>query len=335
MKLKSKIILIFISSIILSVIIFLVVIAYLMSNGWWSGVSNYDMEFVADSISVQIAQADSLYEEDSYKRMLDEWKYKYPGMELELFSDKMELICTTAREQQIQTIGELLESLSKHGQFSQDRWVSARELTTKNGVKYLVVLVPSKYYSAISYSVNMPKGAGIFGKMFLIGLGISLVISGVFAYIFTKGIIRRFNILYEKISSFDIENMKIKIVDTSNDEIGYLALMFNRMSERLKNQVDDEKAYQNERKKLVANISHDLRTPLASIVGYSETLASGIYENEDEKKKYIDIIKKKALYMDQLLSELLDYSRLESGGYILKKSKIDITELVREILIEY
>lgn len=335
MKLKVKIILIFVSSIILSVVIFLFIIAYLMSNGWWAGISNYNMEFAADGISVQITGTDSLYAE-SNKHILDEWKDKYPGMELELFSDKMESIYTTAPTQQINTLGELLKSLSKHGQFSQDRWVSAREITVKDGEKgYLVVIVPSKYYAAISYSVNMPKGAGIFGQMFLIGLAIALVISGAFAYLFTKGMIRRFNTLYEGISRFDLENMDMEIKDDSNDEIGYLALIFNRMSRRLKDQVDEEKAYQDERKKLVANISHDLRTPLTSIIGYSESLENGVYEGEEEKRKFVSIINKKAIYMNQLLGELLDYSRLESGRYILKKDKIDITELVREILIEY
>lgn len=89
------------------------------------------------------------------------------------------------------------------------------------------------------------------------------------------------------------------------------------------------------RKELISNISHDLRTPLSSVLGYSEMLKNGIYDDEAEQRRYIDIINRKAAYMEKLLTELLEYSRLEMGTMRLQKQKMDITELVREILIEY
>lgn len=89
------------------------------------------------------------------------------------------------------------------------------------------------------------------------------------------------------------------------------------------------------RKELISNLSHDLRTPLSSVLGYSEMLKNGIYDDETEQRRYIDIIYRKAAYMEKLLTELLEYSRLEMGTMRLQKQKMDITELVREILIEY
>ena len=89
------------------------------------------------------------------------------------------------------------------------------------------------------------------------------------------------------------------------------------------------------RKELISNLSHDLRTPLSSVLGYSEMLKNGIYDDEEEQRQYIDIIYRKAAYMEKLLTELLEYSRLEMGTMRLQKEKMDITELVREILIEY
>lgn len=64
-------------------------------------------------------------------------------------------------------------------------------------------------------------------------------------------------------------------------------------------------------------------------------LKNGIYDDDEEQHQYIDIIYRKAVYMEKLLSELLEYSRLELGTIRLQKQKMDITELVREILIEY
>lgn len=90
-----------------------------------------------------------------------------------------------------------------------------------------------------------------------------------------------------------------------------------------------------QKKELISNLSHDLRTPLSSVIGYSEMHKNGIYDNENDKNTYIDIIYRKALYMEKLLAELLEYSRLELGTIHLNKEKMDITELIREILIEY
>ncbi|MDD6481144.1 MAG: HAMP domain-containing sensor histidine kinase [Lachnospiraceae bacterium] len=97
----------------------------------------------------------------------------------------------------------------------------------------------------------------------------------------------------------------------------------------------EKELYEKRRKEMISNLSHDLRTPLSSVVGYSEMLQNGIYDNEEERNTYIDIIHRKAVYMEKLLSELLEYSRLELGTIRLQKQKVDITELVREILIEY
>ena len=61
----------------------------------------------------------------------------------------------------------------------------------------------------------------------------------------------------------------------------------------------------------------------------------GIYDDEEEQKQYVDIIYRKSVYMEKLLTELLEYSRLELGTIRIQKQRMDLTELVREILIEY
>lgn len=103
----------------------------------------------------------------------------------------------------------------------------------------------------------------------------------------------------------------------------------------IQREYEEKERYEKRRKELISNLSHDLRTPLSSVLGYSEMLKSGIYDDEAEQRQYIDIIYRKAVYMEKLLSELLEYSRLELGTIRLQKQKMDITELVREILIEY
>lgn len=335
MKLRAKILVIFLSSIIISVIIFLFTIWYLVNYGWWAGITANVMNIAADGAASQIQKINA-YNCITLKPILNSWKEEYKGMELELLSSQLESICSTTAKQQIDSMKVLIQGLSRHGEYLQERWIVAREIDGANGVKYyLVITVPAKYFTSISFNVNFPKGEGILGKMFMIGLGITLAISSAFAYALTKNISKRFTTLYKEISSIELGNMDIAIKDNSHDEIGYLTVIFNNMSARLKRQIEEEKTFQEERKMLIANISHDLRTPLTSIIGYSESLENNIYETEEEKQKFIRIIRKKALYMNKLLEELLTLSRLESENYTLKKQEIDIAELVREILIEY
>lgn len=335
MRLKSKIVLIYISSTILSVMVFLAVIAYLMANGWWAGIDSKAMEAAAEGISVQLSESKTLDTSEN-ERIIAEWEENHPGMKIELFSGAFELIYSTNGKQSFSNMEELLKALSKHGQYYQKIWVSAREIMPQNGEKgYLVIVVPSKNYSAITYSINFPKGTGIVGKMLLLGLVITLLITIAFAYLFTRSIIRRFIRLYEGISGFSLGNTDVVIDDSSNDEIGALAFIFNKMAEKLRKQVDEERGFQEERRKLVSNISHDLRTPLTSIIAYSESLENDVCEDEAERKQFITIIREKALYINQLLCELLDYSKLESELNKLNKEDTDVSELIREILIEY
>lgn len=103
----------------------------------------------------------------------------------------------------------------------------------------------------------------------------------------------------------------------------------------LQREYEEKERYEKARKELISNISHDLRTPLSSVLGYSEMLKNGIYDDEEEQKQYVDIIYRKSVYMEKLLTELLEYSRLELGTIRIQKQRMDLTELVREILIEY
>ena len=95
------------------------------------------------------------------------------------------------------------------------------------------------------------------------------------------------------------------------------------------------KKFYNDRQELLKNISHDFRTPLTSILGYSISLDEGMYENEDERKKHIQIIRKKATYMSDLFNEMMELTRLDNNSYVLKKATFNMAEMIREIIIEY
>lgn len=335
MKLRLKIWIVFLLSIVVSVIIFILSVWYLVSMGWWSGITPGDMEAAADRVTEELAGLNSLEGTDAAKALMHR-KEKHPGMELELYDAQMTLVYTTAPARQIKDMNELIFSLSNNDGYPKNRRVAARQVASRTGeTGYLAVIVPSEYFAAFTFSLNGEKGFGVFGEMSLIGLAITLIVSSFFAFLFIRTISKRFSLLIRGVSEFDLENPEFALEDASADELGRLASTFGTMAERIKDQIGEIRASQEERRRLVANISHDLRTPLTSVVGYSESLENKVYTDEQERESYIRIIRKKAQYMDRLLEQLLQYSRLESGSYRLDRKPFDLPELCREILIEY
>ncbi|WDT69765.1 MAG: phosphate regulon sensor histidine kinase PhoR [Candidatus Manganitrophus sp.] len=87
------------------------------------------------------------------------------------------------------------------------------------------------------------------------------------------------------------------------------------------------------RKDFVANVSHELRTPLAAIKGYLETLADGGLENREEAKEFLAILQKNTDRMANIVRDLLQLSRIESGLDPIRPARIDLREAVDKNLL--
>ncbi|MBQ3029820.1 MAG: HAMP domain-containing histidine kinase [Agathobacter sp.] len=88
--------------------------------------------------------------------------------------------------------------------------------------------------------------------------------------------------------------------------------------------------YERARNLMLSDIAHDLRTPITTIAGYSKALNDGLISSEEKRKEYLDAIENKAERMSDLITLLFEYVRLDSDNFSLKKTKVDITELLRE-----
>ena len=86
------------------------------------------------------------------------------------------------------------------------------------------------------------------------------------------------------------------------------------------------------RKDFVANVSHEMRTPLASIVGYSETLLDGALEDARNNRQFVEIIRSHAIRLNSIASDLLVLSELESGQNPGDPELIQVTELLESVL---
>ena len=87
---------------------------------------------------------------------------------------------------------------------------------------------------------------------------------------------------------------------------------------------------ENELRQEIANITHDLRTPLTSVLGYLQLMQDDKLP-EQERQRYLDIVQSRARALQALITGLYDLSRLEAGGYVLQREPIQVQSLLYEL----
>lgn len=127
-----------------------------------------------------------------------------------------------------------------------------------------------------------------------------------------------------------------RIEGYAKGNLGVLAATFNEMAETIVDNMDKIKSMDKLRQELIANVSHDLRSPLAIMQGYIETLViKGNDIPENEKTRYLSIILGSSKKLSHLVAQLFEYSKLEAGQVEPHKEQFLISELVSDILMKY
>ncbi len=122
----------------------------------------------------------------------------------------------------------------------------------------------------------------------------------------------------------------------SQDELGRLGRTFKRMAEHIASQVGTLKETDALRRELVANVSHDLRTPIASLQGYLETLLMKADSlSADERNQYLHIAMRHSERLGTLVAELFELAKLESGHTQLHCEAFAPGELVQDVVLKY
>lgn len=124
---------------------------------------------------------------------------------------------------------------------------------------------------------------------------------------------------------------------TRGDEIDQLGLAVEQMSQRIVDQLRQLRQVDASRREMIANISHDLRTPLTSLQAYLETLLLKTEEglSEPEKKQYLELALKHSRRLTQLVAELFELAMLESRSRELHFEPFSIAELVQDVSLKF
>lgn len=119
------------------------------------------------------------------------------------------------------------------------------------------------------------------------------------------------------------------------DELAELCSSINNMSLELREKIENEKKIEQNKNELITNVSHDLRTPLTSILGYVDLLKQNGFEDKEKFEEYISIIDERSKSLNTLINELFEYTKLNSHDIKLNYSTVEIGSLVEQLSGEY
>ena len=182
--------------------------------------------------------------------------------------------------------------------------------------------------------------------LYLIG-GFTILIGGIVVSFISKRFtspILELNAIANKMSKLDFSH-KYCVTD-ADDEINELGKSINTMSDKLEKTINrlrdsnielekdiEEKSKIDEmRKQFISDVSHELKTPIALIQGYSEGLIENVNTDEENRKFYAEVILDEANKMDKLVAQLLELMKLEYGKREFNNKEFDICELIREVI---
>ena len=154
--------------------------------------------------------------------------------------------------------------------------------------------------------------------------------------ILTRRVFRRIekpiDLLADGVQQISDGNLDYRINYDAPDEFGPICAEFNAMAGRLKVSEELERKNSENRRELLADISHDLRSPLTSILAYVEGLEDGLADTAEKQQKYLATIKSKTTDIDRLVKKLFLFSKMDMGDYPYFPEKLDIGKEVSDFL---
>jgi signal transduction histidine kinase len=150
-----------------------------------------------------------------------------------------------------------------------------------------------------------------FPILFIFFLVVLIATHAILTYLMSKNIIRPLRELRNAAKLIKEGDLDFRVKVSGKDEIGQLGLAFEEMRDQLQTSIQIQAQYEANRKELLSNISHDLKTPITAIQGYVDGILEGIADSPEKTEKYIQTISAKAEEMDHLIDELFLYSKLD------------------------
>lgn len=193
---------------------------------------------------------------------------------------------------------------------------------------------------------GLKESVNISNKFLIYVAVIGFIITVIITFLITKMITSPILQLAEISNKMGKLDFTARYMGKRSDEIQTLGQNMNYMSDRLKKAISKlqeanevlkedikrKEAIDEMRKDFIANVSHELKTPIALIQGYAEGLNEGLCEDEESRKYYTEVIMDESEKMNKMVKQLLTLSSIESGNSILHKENFNMTSLTDSVL---
>ena len=193
---------------------------------------------------------------------------------------------------------------------------------------------------------SIQTSARLFGQ-FTMYVGLILIICGAIAmYLYSRQFTKPIEDMAKAANQMSHLDFDMKVPTGSDDELGRLGNSINELSSKLELTISELKTANNElqkdieqkvqidemRKEFLSHVSHELKTPIALIQGYSEGLKDNILDDEESKEFYCDVIADEAKKMNRMVQKLLTLNQIEFGNNQVNMERFDITEMIRNMV---
>lgn len=126
-----------------------------------------------------------------------------------------------------------------------------------------------------------------------------------------------------------------QIPEKRKSELGKMAKNMNEIIEKLNKSIEEERRAEQTKYDLITNVSHDLRTPLTSILGYLELIDNDKYKDEVELRYYVNVAYEKSKRLNTLINDLFQYTIMRNSTLKLNKELINVIELLNQLVLEF
>ena len=253
-------------------------------------------------------------------------------MKLDIYDDTG-IVCTIGSSNKSQTEAVLIsamESLGGEGNISMNGSCLYGEKILVNGETYHVLIYSSSEIQESQYNEFLVKNIIVILFMMIIA---AVIVTNRFL---TKFVFRKIeaplDILTDGVHQIRDGNLDYRITYNEQDEFQSVCEDFNDMAVRLRESVEITQKNEQNRKELIAGISHDLRTPLTSIKAYIEGLLEGVAATPQMQQKYMITILSKANDIDRMVDKLFLFSKLDLGDCPFYPEKLNIGQEILSVV---
>lgn len=335
------------------IIIFMIVIITIINGGFLERyyVSTKQAEFIKVYNLLEIGMEEDTLSSETASGELSQTAEK-SNIAIIVLSSQYEPLYINARDMQMmanQLMGYLYNKNTQEILESTDEYVISKSMDRMSSTEYIEMwgaFDNGSIFMMRSPLESIREAVQLFNRFLIATGGIAIILGSLIAWYFAKRLsdpILELAELSKKMADLDFD---AKYTGSHSTEIDVLGNSFNAMSENLESTISNLKRANNEllqdiekkekmetmRQEFLANVSHELKTPIALVQGYAEGLKEGINDDPESREFYCDVIIDEAGKMNQMVKNLLTLNQLEFGKEELQFERFDIVELIRGVI---